>query len=75
MNETLKLLETLARHYDYTVRIESSSKVLLIGNGGPVFEFDSLEEALSEFYELLKEDNLEDKPESWEEALSHIESL
>lgn len=72
MNKTFELLQGLAKHYDYTVDVQAH-QVRLIGNGGPVFEFDSLEAALSDFYQLLKEDD--ERPENWEEAIEHIEKI
>lgn len=72
MNKTYELLQGLAKHYDYTVEVTTSG-VRLIGNGGPVHEFKSLEEALSEFYDLLKEDDY--RPKNWKEAISHIEEI
>lgn len=72
MDKTYELLQGLAKYYDYTVDVTSQG-VRLIGNGGPVFEFKTIEDALSEFNELLKED--EGKPENWQEALMHIEQI
>lgn len=72
MDKTFELLQGLATHYDYTLKFGPQG-VQLIGNGGPVFEFDSMEEALSDFLVLLKED--QDRPKNWKEASNHIEKL